>query len=52
MRAKLRIDKIAVQRQLARFSFAQTFLNNARQDNLKGIAGAGEFDRVTIGNGE
>jgi hypothetical protein len=44
MRLKSRIDKIAVQRQLARVSFAQTLLNSARQDNLKGIAGAGEFD--------
>jgi hypothetical protein len=36
MRPKSRIDKIAVQHQLARVSFAETLLNNARQDNLKG----------------
>jgi hypothetical protein len=52
MHPKSRIDKIAVQRQLARVSFAETLLNNARQDNFKGIAGAGEFDRAIIGNGE
>jgi hypothetical protein len=36
MHPKPRIDKIAVQRQLAHISFAETLLNNARQDNLKG----------------
>jgi hypothetical protein len=35
MRPKSRIDKIAVQRQFARVSFAETFLNNARQDDVK-----------------
>jgi hypothetical protein len=52
MRPKLRIDKIAVQRHLASVSFAETLLSNARRDNLKEIAGAGEFERVIIGNGE
>jgi CO dehydrogenase/acetyl-CoA synthase epsilon subunit len=52
MRPKSRIDKIAVHRQLAHISFADTLLNNARQDNLKGIDGEGEFDPVIIGNGE
>jgi hypothetical protein len=33
---KSRIDKIAVQRQLARVSFAETLLNHPQQDNLKG----------------
>jgi hypothetical protein len=52
MSPKSRIEKIAVQHQLTRVSFAETLLNNARQDNLKGVTGAAEFDRVIIGNGE
>jgi hypothetical protein len=52
MRPKSRIDKIAIQRQLARVFFVETLLNNARRINSMGIAGAGEFDKVIIGNGE